>query len=66
MVVSVGICKYKLGYKSYDQLYSSGFSQLKLQHSDWRAQLAKDFSLNKFPTNAMHKSTQNYNRSCEL
>ena len=36
---------------------------LKLQHSDWRANLVKDFFKNKFSTN---ESTQNYNRSCDL
>ena len=42
---SVGICKYKPGYKFE---YSHW---LKLQHSDWRANLVKDFFKDKFFTN---------------
>ena len=36
---------------------------LKLQHSDWRANLVKDFFKNKLSTN---ESTRIYNRSCDL
>ena len=36
---------------------------LKLQHSDWRANLVTDFFKNKFSTN---ESTRIHNRSCDL
>ena len=36
---------------------------LKLQHSDWRANLVKDFFTNKSSTN---ENTGIYNRSCDL
>ena len=49
---SVGICKYKPGYKSHDQLQFECSHWLQLQHSDWRANLVKDFFFQiKFSTN---------------
>ena len=40
---SVGICKFKPGYKSHDLLLLECSHWFKLQHSDWRANLVKDF-----------------------
>ena len=40
---SVGICKYKLGYKLHDQLKFEYSHWLKLQYLDWRENLIKDF-----------------------
>ena len=40
---SVGICKYKPGYKSHDLLEIQCTQRMKLQHSDWRANIVKDF-----------------------
>ena len=40
---SVEICKYNRGYKSHDLLKIQCSHWLKLQHSDWRENLAKDF-----------------------
>ena len=47
--VSIGICMHEPDYKLHDPLWISHW--LKLQHSDWRANLVKDFFLNKFSTN---------------
>ena len=41
-VFSVEICEYKSGYKSHDLLKIECSHWLKLQHSDWRANLKKD------------------------
>ena len=55
---SVGICKYKPGYKSHDLLKFDCSHWLKLQHSDWRANLVKDFfKKNKFSTNERNYTT---------
>ena len=40
---SVGICKYKLGYKSHDLLHFKYSHWLKLNHSDWRANPVNKF-----------------------
>ena len=40
---SVEICEYKPGYISHDLLKIECSHWLKLQHSDWRANLVKDF-----------------------
>ena len=45
----VGICKYNPGYKSHDLLKIPCSHWLKLQHSDWRANLVKDFLKINFP-----------------
>ena len=51
---SVGICKYKPGYKSHDLLQIQCSQWLKLQHSDWRANLVKDsFEINFTPMRAL-------------
>ena len=48
---SAGICKYKSGYKLHEQVWFECSHWLKSQHSDWRANLVKEFFSNKFSTN---------------
>ena len=48
---SVETCKNNPGYKSHDLLWFECYHWLKLQHSDWRANLVKDSFLHKFSTN---------------
>ena len=46
---SVGIFKYKPGYKPHDLLQFECSHWLKLQHSDWRSNHVKDFFKINFP-----------------
>ena len=56
---SVGICKYKPGHKSHVHKFECSH-WLKLQHSDWTANLVKEFFLNP------PFSTRIHYRSCDL